>query len=267
VPLEGPRLRKAVLRVRLIHWSDDEAEGARARLESLGYVVEFRGGDGASVIRHIRASAPPDAFVIDFTRLPSHGREVGRVLRSAKATRHVPVVFVGGADDKVDATRALLPDATYTTWGRIRTTLARAIAHPPAAPVVPGDVMSARPLVDKLGMKPGFRVCLIGSPKGFADTLTPLPPKTTFTARPDAACDLFLVFMRTLRELAAHTQLLRDHIDRQTLWLIWPKKASGVLSELDGNAVRLGGLAAGWVDFKVCAVDATWSGLAFKRQR
>ena len=50
------------------------------------------------------------------------------------------------------------------------------------------------------------------------------------------------------------------------LWMIWPKKASGVKSDLDGNVVRETGLAAGWVDFKVCSVDDTWSGLAFKRE-
>jgi hypothetical protein len=55
--------------------------------------------------------------------------------------------------------------------------------------------------------------------------------------------------------------------DRQTLWLAWPKKASGLKTELDGNTVRETGLRAGWVDFKVCALDATWSGLAFKRRK
>ena len=51
------------------------------------------------------------------------------------------------------------------------------------------------------------------------------------------------------------------------MWLIWPKKASGVKSDLDGNVVRNTGLAAGWVDFKVCSIDDTWSGLAFKRRK
>ena len=49
--------------------------------------------------------------------------------------------------------------------------------------------------------------------------------------------------------------------------MIWPKKASGVKSDLDGNIVRETGLSAGWVDFKVCSIDQTWSGLAFKRRR
>lgn len=129
------------------------------------------------------------------------------------------------------------------------------------------DTVSTKPTVAKLGVKPGHKVCVVGAPKGFVDTLTPLPAKVTFTARADASSDLFLCFVRSARELQSHVLILREAIDRQTLWMIWPKKASGVKSDLDGNVVRLTGLSAGWVDFKVCSVDETWSGLAFKRRR
>ena len=254
-------------RVRLIHWADDEGRQCRARLESLGYEVDFDASDGGSMMRAVRAASPPDAFVIDLSRLPSHGREVGRVLRTGKATRHIPLVFVDGDAARVAQTRALLPDAAYATWGRIKTVLARAIARPPATPVVPSDAMSAKPTVEKLGVKPGFRVALLGSPKGFTETLSPLPAKVAFTARPDRQSDLFLCFVRSARELSAHAMQLRDFVERQTLWLMWPKKASGVKSDLDGNLVRQTGLSFGWVDYKICSVDATWSGLAFKRRR
>ncbi len=251
--------------VRLIHWNEDEGLERQKQLEALGYDVAFEFGDG-TVQRTLRASPLPDAVVIDHTRLPSHGREVGRALRTSRTTRLVPLVFVAGDPAKVAQTRALLPDATYTTWGRIKTALPKALARKVTAPVVPADTMSGKPAVDKLGVKAGFTVCLLGSPKGFAGTLTPLPKQVTFTARPDASCDLFLCFVRSAREL--HTQLLalRDRIDRQSLWLIWPKKASGVRSDLDGNIVRTTGLAAGWVDYKVCSIDGTWSGLAFKKR-
>lgn len=72
-------------------------------------------------------------------------------------------------------------------------------------------------------------------------------------------------FARGARELHAHL-LSVGEAGRQTLWLIWPKKASGVKSDLDGNVARETGLRAGWVGFKVCAIDDTWSGLAFKRR-
>ncbi|HYE87287.1 MAG TPA: hypothetical protein VEA16_13090, partial [Vicinamibacterales bacterium] len=103
--------------------------------------------------------------------------------------------------------------------------------------------------------------------KGFVETLKPLPAKVTFTARPEQQADLFIGFARSNRELQAHLLSVNPVAERQTLWLAWPKKASGVKSDLDGNSVRHSGLAAGWVDFKVCSLDDTWSGLAFKRRR
>lgn len=253
--------------VRLIHWNEDEGLERRKQLEAFGFEVAFDFGDGLSfVLRELRASLP-DAVVIDLTRLPYHGREVARALRGAKATRHLPLVFVGGEAEKVKTTRALLPDATYTTWGRAKTAIAKAIATPVKSPVNPGDLMSGRPLTAKLNVKPGFKVALMAAPKGFADTLTPLPARVMFTARPDAKVDLFLCFARSVRELQAHLLSLQGVADRQTVWLLWPKKASRIKSDLDGNVVRLTGLAAGWVDYKVCAVDHTWSGLAFKRRK
>ena len=249
----------------LIHWNEDEGRERQQQLEALGYDAAFDFSEGGMVMRLLKASTP-DAVVIDLTRLPSHGREVGRVLRMTKATRLWPLVFVDGDPEKVALTKALLPDATFTTWGRIKTALPRAIARPPASPLVPRDVMSAKPVVDKLGVKPGNHVCLLGSPKGFADTLKPKPARVALTARADNTCDIFLCFVRSVRELDAQLALLRDLVRKQTAWFFWPKKASGVKSDLDGNVVRTTGLAAGFVDFKVCSVDATWSGLAFKRR-
>jgi CheY-like chemotaxis protein len=254
-------------RVRLVHWNEDEGLERQKQLEALGFEAIFDFADGASVMRLLRAATPPDAVVIDMTRLPSHGREVGRVLRMTKSSREWPLVFVDGEPAKIAQTKALLPDATYTTWGRIKTALTRTIARPPAAPVVPKDTMSAKPSVEKLGVKPGFKVAVLNSPKGFADTLKPLPAKVTFTAKADAKADLFLCFVRAAREMHAHFVSLKASVDRQSLWMMWPKKASGIKSDLDGNVVREGGLAVGWVDYKVCAVDDTWSGLAFKRRK
>jgi CheY-like chemotaxis protein len=254
-------------RVRLVHWNEAEGLARQKQLEALGFDVQFEFSDGASIMRAIRASAEPDAVVVDMSRLPSHGREVGRVVRMSKASRQWPLVFVDGEPAKIAQTKALLPDATYTTWGRIKPALTKAIARPLAAPVVPKDTMSGKPPVEKLGVKPGFTVALLGSPKGFADTLKPLPKKVTFTARPDAGADLFICFARTAREMHAQFLALKATVDRQSLWMIWPKKASGIKSDLDGNVVREGGLAAGWVDYKVCAVDDTWSGLAFKKRK
>jgi CheY-like chemotaxis protein len=256
-----------VARIRLIHWNGPEGRERRRRLASLGYEAEFDDLDGSALLRAVRAS-PPNALLIDLSRLPSHGRETALAVRTSKATRHVPLVFVDGDPAKVAALKTLLPDATYTTWQRLETTLPKALARPAATPIVPpASIYSGKPVVDKLGVKAGMTVAVLNAPKGIAARLAPLPPDVTLSARPASGTDLYLVFVRNQRELAAQLATLGRTVARQTVWLIWPKTASGEKTDLNGNVVRDSGLAAGLVDYKVCSVDDTWSGLAFKRRK
>lgn len=253
--------------VRLIHWNGPEGRERKLRLASLGHHADFDEVDGQALLRMLRRD-PPQAFIIDLSRLPSHGREVAMWLRSAKTTRHVPIVFVDGDPVKVAKLKALLPDATYTTWPKLTTALPKALARRIAAPVVPpSSIYTGRPLVEKLGVTAGMRVCLVGAPKGFVAMLAPGPDGVTFSAKPSAQCELFVAFVRSRQELAAQLDAVAHHVSRQTLWLAWPKKTSGVKTDLNGNVIRETGLASGWVDFKICAIDDTWSGLAFKRRK
>lgn len=252
--------------IRLAHWNEEEGLERQQQLEALGFDVAFDFGDSLFVSRQIKAG-PPDAVVIDLSRRPSSGREVAHSVRGTKATRHLPIVFVDGEPDKVTKTKQFIPDATFTTWGRIKTALPKAIANPPKNPVVPDHNNWGKPTVAKLGVKPGFKVALVSSPRGFAEALKPWPAKVKLTARPEKDADIYICFAKSSPELQAHLLSVRDTASRQTLWLAWPKKASGLKTELDGNVVRETGLRAGWVDFKVCALDDTWSGLAFKRRK
>jgi hypothetical protein len=144
----------------------------------------------------------------------------------------------------------------------VRTSKPRPVRKPAAAHVVYNT-----PLPKKLGIKPGFKVALLASPRGFASGLKPLPAKVSFTARAESDADLYICFAKSRAELQAHILAIPTTATSQTLWLAWPKKASGVTSDLDGNVVRTTGLAARWVDFKVCSVDDIWSALAFKRRK
>jgi CheY-like chemotaxis protein len=254
-------------RIRLIHWNGPEGRECKRRLVDLGHQVDF---DDLEVLQNRRALRTnlPDAYVIDLSYRPSHGREIAMSLRTRKDTRPIPIVFVDGEPQKVAQIKAFLPDATYTTWGRVKTALPKAMARPLTTPVVPpSSIFSGKPTIQKLGVKAEMRVCLLGAPKGFAQTLTPLPAGVTFSARPDADCGLFLAFVRSRRDVAAQFVAAGRVITRQSLWIIWPKKASGIKSDVDANAVRAIGLAGGWVDYKVCSVDEIWSGYAFSRRR
>lgn len=255
--------------IRLIHWNKDEAKARAEILRAAGYDVYYKMQVGPGFLRDLRTK-PPAAIVIDLDRLPSHGRDVGVGIRSSKATRHTPLVFVGGEPEKVARVKKLLPDAAYTSWKKIRGALKQAIAHPPANPVRPDSMLagySGTPLPKKLGIKPNSVVALPGAPRGFEKTLGALPEGVELREEADGACDIILWFLRSRDELAGGMKAMAARAGAGRLWIIWPKKASGVQTDVSEKDVRAIGLASGMVDFKICAVDATWSGLAFTRRR
>jgi hypothetical protein len=123
---------------------------------------------------------------------------------------------------------------------------------------------SGTPLVRKLGIKPGARLGLIGAPDGFDATLGELPQEVSVRRRVRGPLEVIVVFCSRRSELERRLPALRAALDSSGgLWIAWPKRASGVTTDLDENVVRELGLAAGLVDNKVCAVDEVWSGLRF----
>jgi hypothetical protein len=253
--------------VRLIHWNGDEGRERQRQLRSLGHEVDFDEVQGPGLAPLLR-SGSPDVYVIDLTRLPSHGRQVAMWLRRTKTTRHTPIVFLDGDPAKVANLKTLLPDASYTSMRGVERAITKALATPKADPVVPpSSIYTGKAAVEKLGIKAGMSVCIMNAPAGFADAIGPLPEGVRLTAQPSTRCDLFMAVVRTGRELHAAFTALDRLVTKHTVWLVWPKKASGVRTELNGNVIRETGLADGWVDFKICSIDETWSGLAFKKRR
>jgi hypothetical protein len=120
---------------------------------------------------------------------------------------------------------------------------------------------SGTDLPRKLGITHGSRVLLDGSPAGFA--LGPLPDAVTVHRRATRApYDVILSFCPSLRRLMARWPVLHALTTQAgALWIAWPKRSSGVATDLDENVVREWALANGRVDVKVCAVDEVWSGL------
>jgi len=126
---------------------------------------------------------------------------------------------------------------------------------------------SGTPLPQKLGIKSGGRVGLSNAPPDFAATLGALPAGATLSdahARTTEAFDVLVAFMMTARDLSTVFGRLAKRLDPAGgLWIAWPKKASGIATDVTEAAVREVGLASGLVDNKVCAIDDTWSGLRF----
>lgn len=123
---------------------------------------------------------------------------------------------------------------------------------------------SGTPLPKKLGIKDGSRIVLINAPQDFESELGELPDNVEFIKRPTKSLDIILFFVLTERALARDFAKLAAKITANgMMWIAWPKKSSGVVTDLSEQRVREIGLNAGLVDVKVCAIDETWSGLKF----
>lgn len=254
--------------VHLIHWKPDEAEDRLARLRRAGFRARYIAIESGADFKNIKARLP-DAYVIDLGRLPSHGREMGIYFRQTKKTRDVPLVFVDGPKMKVAQIAKLLPDATYTSWPRIGEAVRRALASQPDQPVVPRGSMpgyAGTPLPKKLGIRPGTTLALVGAPRDFERTLGSLPTGVTVKRRAGPA-DLTIWFVRRRRDLEHRIGRMTEIVADRHLWIAWPKQSSGVASDLTQADVRRLGLAHDLVDYKIAAIDETWSGLKFARRR
>jgi len=121
---------------------------------------------------------------------------------------------------------------------------------------------SGTPLPKKLGIKPGFRVALLDMPaEVHAELKSALSSCTPVTT---GATDFAMIFVKTQAALRKEFPRLAKRLSPAgMLWVSWPKKTSGVASDLDENTVRQLGLNIGLVDIKVCAVNEVWSGLKF----
>ena len=127
-----------------------------------------------------------------------------------------------------------------------------------------GAGYSKRSLIDKLGIKSGWRVALIDPPRNYDATLGQLPDGVVRCTEVSEPIEFIQVFVTDQQDLRAQfDQLKAGLLPAGMLWVSWPKRSSGVVTDLDENVIRSIGLEHGLVDVKVCAVDEIWSGLKF----
>ena len=255
-------------RIQLVHWKEAEGRERARELRAAGLRVEYE-VDGAVALRAAK-DEPPDAIVIDLTRLPSHGRGMATALRQSKKTRLVPLVFVGGEPAKVARIEKELPDATYTDWSGAVRAIERALASPPRDAVVPElqRFYTDKPLAGKLGLKPDSSLALVEAPEGFERLLGALPKGATLRRGLRGRADLVLWFVRSEKELRrALPKWKRAAESGARIWVAWPKKTSPLAADLTQDLVRTTPHAHGLVDFKICAIDADWSGMCFAKRK
>ena len=255
--------------IRLIHWHPAEAAERAARLKSLGYEVDHSPFDGPAELKKLRQD-PPAALVIDLGRLPSRGRDLALAVRESKALACLPLIFIEGDPEKVSRIRRLLPDAVFSTWDDARDALKAAIANPPSGCSVRPtrmDGYGGTPLYKKLGIKSDSKVALINAPEGFKQALAGMPAGAVLIKKAANDCSLIVWFVKSVKDLENRIEEMTDRARGGAVWIAWPKKGSAAASDLSEKAVRAAGLAAGMVDYKVCSMDQTWSGLLFTRKK
>jgi hypothetical protein len=121
---------------------------------------------------------------------------------------------------------------------------------------------SGTPLVRKLGIKQGDRLAFPGEPPGFRELLRDLPEGISIKSRASGPLDVIVLFANRRAELERRLPALRRVMEPAAgLWVAWPKRASGVNTDISEDVVRELAFANRLVDNKVCAIDETWSGL------
>jgi hypothetical protein len=173
--------------------------------------------------------------------------------------------------EKAARIRQELPDAIFTDWQGVARALKQALKNPPAEPVRPAAHMeryAGSSLVKKLGFRPKMQAALLGAPEDFEEKLGDLPPDAGVQDKITKNTQMAIWFVRSRRELEAETEYVSARLPESgSLWIIHPKQAGRYKVDFNQNDVRAAGFAAGLVDYKVCAVDADWSGLKFARRR
>ena len=247
-----------MIRVLVVSRDVEDAISRASRLQSRGFEASAYPTTGTRGFRGIRQD-PPQVIVIDLIRMPSYGRAMGVLLRQQKQSGLIPLVFVEGDPAKAALVRSTLPDAIYTSWAKLDAAIRKASAAPLRTPVVPR--LPENPVVRKLGIVEDSKVAMLHAPIGF------VPPGGVPVKRAEEA-DVVLSFHQAsitlTRDLPAIAGMMRKG---RKVWVLWPKKAAGTASDLSMPSIRDMASGVGLVDYKVCSVDATWSGMLLGKRR
>lgn len=256
--------------VRLICWKEDLARERAALLKAARLDVDSSPLNTSRLIGRIMEN-PPSAIVIDLDRMPSHGLAVGVVLRRSASARRIPLVFAGGAAEKVARIRQELPDATFTPWSAIALSVRRALKSAPAEPIKPRPFVAryeGAGLARKLGLKTGMICALIQAPEAFEERIEELPDNFEFQSKIDPKTTLAIWFVRSRAEMEFAVDRASLRLPQGvSVWIVYPKRSGRYSVDFTLADVRAAALSVGMVDYKICAVDDDWTGLKFARRK
>ena len=247
--------------VSLIYWKAAEAKPLIDLMERAGYSVHYAGDQKPIRMAQLR-KIDPVAAVVDLSRMPSNGKYWAAELR-ASSLKHLPVVFVGGDRARVGPVKEAIPDAQYTTIQDLTNVLKK--VRPVANPVQPSRMMaSTRPAAVKLGVRENTRVALFDAPRDYLSVIGALPEGATIEEESEEIAPVTLWFVRDPDAYLSGLLTMKKRAAKSKLWVLYPKqqkgKASGGITQF---VLRESAIKVGLVDYKICSVDGTWTGMAF----
>jgi hypothetical protein len=247
-------------RVGLVHWKAEEARPLIERLERAGYDVHY--GDEKKPLRVSELKKlDPWAAVVDLTRLPSQGKYWAAELRES-SLRHLPILFVDGDAQRVERVRAAIPDAEYVSVDELVAALMK--VEPVAHPVQPERMMaSTRSAALKMGVKASTRVGVYDAPRGYAKVIGELPSGAVLEESPAEIAPVSVWFVRDAEAYLAGLRAMKKIAAKSKLWVVYPKQKKGATQGITQFTLREAAIEIGLVDYKICRVDETWTGMAF----
>lgn len=246
----------------LLHWKASEIEDLARRLQGID-VLPYAPVSGEGM----KGFAPypvPDALVVSLDRMPSHGHAVAWHYHSRKATRHVQIVFVGGAPDKAAKVREAMPFAIFCSWEAVAGCVRNTVANPGGVPLAtPKPVPSNRPMHAKLGLKPGMRIALIGAPAELHRLVPDLDFEIEIVEAPDSRTEAAFWFVRSPAEVNDGMAWIAPRLGpKLRLWVFYRKGKGVTWQGLSESAVPYG-----LAQFKILSLNAEWTGTGFGASR
>lgn len=252
------------MKIKIIHWKPVEIKDHITRLSVNGSVIDSELFTGPDDFKKLREN-PPDAIIIDLSRLPLQGRDIGITFRKYKDTRYVPLIFIEGDKIKTKKVKSLLPDAFYAKWNNIEEILNQAVSKPVKDPIVYKSSMEAysgSSLNKKLGIKENMVIALINAPEKFSDKFSMIQ-NCKFVKKMISGRDLTIWFTESEADLNMRIKDIVKTVGKGGIWIAWKKKNKAAESDLSQVIVRKAGLSHGLVDYKICSIDEIWSALKF----
>lgn len=259
-------------RVVVVHWKPELASEGLDALRNVGHEVEIYADQGGVGLARFKQQLP-DVVLISLERLPSHGRAIGQWFRTTKSTATVPLIFVGGVEEKVALAKTMFSDALFCSWANATAAIKKALQTTQCA--MPEPICAAKNLWRKLEIREGDKILQLGGPTDLRATLgEDLPLDVTMLRRVNpkvkgpSQVDMVLLFASNQVDLHNWFEFAASSTpQKRALWVCRPKLSSGVKTDITQAGVFDYLRNAGWTDVKVCRIDDTWTGHMWRRQK